>query len=73
MTNQQPPTEYYFRLRKSFWKEQFQALYGAVGLDRRVELDCADEDLPLAYVKLSKMHGRDHALFEVLPSDISRR
>ena len=68
-----PPTDDYFSLRKAFWKEQFQALYHAVGLDRRVELDCNDEDLPLAYVKLSRMHERPYNLLEgqILPTKLA--
>jgi len=68
-----PPTSAYFAVRKDFWKEQFQMLYRAVNLDRRVELDCNDEDLPLAFVKLSRMHDRAYNVMEgqILPSRLA--
>ena len=68
-----PPTEHYFAVRKEFWKEQFQMLYRAVNLDRRVELDCNDEDLPLAFAKLSRMHERAYSLMEgqILPTRLA--
>ena len=60
------------KLRKTFWNKQFEALLPALNLNKRVEINCADGDLALAFVKVARLHKSKYHIFEIVPADVSR-